>query len=93
MTVSGPIEDEQLVLDEHGFGDYGTGAARTDESGERRQQMEKEDGQIAHGTIVARSPHPRFAHDLAIRHAHVRAEETCRLRIVRPPEGPDSSSS
>ena len=34
---SRPIEDQQLVLDEHGFGDHGTRAAGTRQSGDRRQ--------------------------------------------------------
>jgi hypothetical protein len=37
-----------LVLDEHGLGDHGT---KSGESGDGRQQMQKKDGQIAHGTI------------------------------------------
>jgi hypothetical protein len=37
----GPIEDQQLVLDEHGFGNDGTRAARTGESGEGHQQMQE----------------------------------------------------
>jgi hypothetical protein len=44
-----------LVLDEHGFGRHGTRAAGTDEPGDRRQQMQKEDGEFAHRTILARS--------------------------------------
>ena len=44
----GTIEDQQLPLEEQGFGDHGTGAARTGKSGDRRQQIQKEDGQIAH---------------------------------------------
>ena len=40
------------MLDEHGFGDHGTRAAGTGQSGDRRQQMQKQDGQIAHGTIM-----------------------------------------
>jgi hypothetical protein len=43
----GTIEDQQLVLDEYGFGDYGPHAAGTRQS-----------GQIAHGTILSRSQHP-----------------------------------
>jgi hypothetical protein len=35
------------VLDEHGFGHHGTRAAGTDEPGDRRHQMQKEDGEIA----------------------------------------------
>ena len=55
----GPIEDQQLVLDEHGFRDHGTRAAGTDEPGDCRQQMQKKDGQIAHRRILARSREPR----------------------------------
>jgi len=47
-TAPGTIEDEQLLLDEHRFGDHGTRTAGTGESGNRRQQMEKQDGQVAH---------------------------------------------
>jgi hypothetical protein len=43
-----------LVLHEHGFGDHGTGAAGTGQSGNRRQQMQKENGQIAHRSILPR---------------------------------------
>jgi len=49
-----PIEDEQLVLEEHGFGDHRTGAAGTDKSGDCREQVENEEGQVAHATILAR---------------------------------------
>ena len=42
------IEDQQLLLDEHGFCDHGTGAAETGQPGGGRQQMEKQDGQITH---------------------------------------------
>ena len=51
------------MLDEHGFGDHGTRAAGTGESGDRRQQMQKQDGQIAHRTILPRSRNPRNAHE------------------------------
>jgi hypothetical protein len=43
------IEDQQLLLDENGLGHHGSGAAGAGEPGDRRQQMEKQDGQIAHG--------------------------------------------
>ncbi len=36
-TGPGPIEDQQLVLDEHGFSDHGPCAAGTGQSGDRRQ--------------------------------------------------------
>ena len=48
------IEDQQLVLDEHGFGHHRAGAAGTGESGNGHQQMQKQDGQIAHRRILPR---------------------------------------
>ena len=52
--LPGPIEDQQLLLEEHGFGVHRTGAAGTSKSGDCRQQMEDEDGQVAHATILLR---------------------------------------
>jgi hypothetical protein len=49
------------VLDEYGFGHHGTGAAGTGEPGDCHQQRQNNDGQIAHGTILATSRHPRNA--------------------------------
>jgi len=49
----GTIENQQLVLDEDGFGHHGTGAAGTGKSGDRRQQMQNKDSQVAHATILA----------------------------------------
>jgi hypothetical protein len=43
------------VLDEHGFGHHRAGTAGTSESGNGRQQMQKQDGQIAHRRILQRS--------------------------------------
>ena len=51
------IEDQQLVLDEHGFGHHRAGAAGTGEPGNGRQQMQEQDGQIAHRRILPRSGH------------------------------------
>jgi hypothetical protein len=54
VNVSGTIEVQPLWLDEHRFGDPGTRAAGTGESGDCRQQVdEEEDGQVARGAIVA----------------------------------------
>jgi hypothetical protein len=53
-TLPGPIQDQELLFEEHGFGDHRTGAAGTGKSGECRQQMENENGQIAHTTILPR---------------------------------------
>jgi hypothetical protein len=49
------VEDQQLVLDEHGFGHHSAGAPGTRKSGNGRQQMQKQDGQIAHRRILPRS--------------------------------------
>jgi hypothetical protein len=45
-TFPGPIEDQQLLLDEQGLRHYGARAAGTGEPDDRRQQMEKQNGQI-----------------------------------------------
>jgi hypothetical protein len=42
------------VLDEHGFGHHRASAAGTGEPGYGRQQMQKQDGQIAHRRILHR---------------------------------------
>ena len=55
-AFSTTIEDEPLVLDEHGFGHHRAGAAGTGESGNGHQQMQKQDGQIAHRRILPRWP-------------------------------------
>jgi hypothetical protein len=44
-----PIEDQQLLLEEHRFGDQRTGAAGTRKSDDCRQQMKNEDGQVRTG--------------------------------------------
>jgi hypothetical protein len=43
------------MLEENGFGDHGTNAARTDEPGNRNESMNKEHKEMAHRSIVARS--------------------------------------
>jgi len=42
------------MLHQHGFGDNGMGAAKTGQSDDRRQQMQKQNCQIAHRTIRQR---------------------------------------
>ena len=42
------IQDQELLLDEHGFGHDRTDATGTGEPGDGRQQMENEDSEIAH---------------------------------------------
>ena len=43
------------MLDEQGFGDDGTHAAGAGQSSDRREQVQKKDGQIAHATMLTRS--------------------------------------
>jgi hypothetical protein len=54
-TSSGPIQNQQLVLDEYGFRDNGTGAARASQPGNSRQQVQKMNRQIAHRAILPTS--------------------------------------
>jgi hypothetical protein len=66
------IEDQQLMFDEDGLGNYGTDAARTRKSGDGREEMDEKDHEIAHFRMVARSPKARgIPGKLAIRHGQV----------------------
>ena len=42
------IEDPQLMPDQHGFGDNGTESTRPRQSGERDDQMNEYDSEVAH---------------------------------------------
>ena len=75
MTITGRLQQrydhrlrdlvQGMVLDEHRFGHDGTGAARTRDPGDGRNQMQKKDGEIAHRTILARSWHAQeMPHEL-----------------------------
>src|SRR6516225_6502307 len=74
-TSSGAIEHQQLLLDQDRLGHHATRPARTGEPGDSRQDVEKQDGQVAHGTIVTIWRNPRNANELGIRHAQVRNDE------------------
>jgi hypothetical protein len=50
----GSIQDQHLMLDEDGFRDHGTDAARTQEPGNRSEGMNKEHKEMAHRSIAAR---------------------------------------
>ena len=52
----GPIDDQHLLLEKHGFCEHGTSAAGADESGDCRQQMENKDGQVTHARILPGRP-------------------------------------
>ena len=66
---SRPIEDQRLVLDEHGFRHHRTGAAGTGQSGDGCQQVQKKNGEIAHRTILSTSRIREIAQEFKIRHA------------------------
>ena len=52
------------MLDEYGFRHHGTHAAGTGQSGDRRQHMQKKNGEIAHRAILPRSrARTRNAHE------------------------------
>ena len=56
-SFSRTVEDQQLVLNEHGFAHHRAGTGGTGESGNGHQQMQKHDRQIAHRRILPRSRH------------------------------------
>ena len=49
------IQDQELSLDQNGLGDHRTDAARTQESGDGRDEMDEKDREIAHIRMVARN--------------------------------------
>ena len=49
------IEDQQLMFDEDGLGNYGTDATRARKSDEGRDEMDEKDRKIAHFRMVARN--------------------------------------
>jgi hypothetical protein len=57
-----------VLLHEHGFGYDSTHAAGTGESGDGRQQVEKQHGKIAHGTILTSCETQEMLSSLSIRH-------------------------
>jgi hypothetical protein len=47
-TLAPAIEDEQLMPDQHGFGDNGTESTRPRQSGQSDDQMNEYDSEVAH---------------------------------------------
>ena len=66
MTRS--IEDQELLLDENGFSDDRTDATWTQEPGERSDDMNEKDDEIAHLTILPRTAKLQNCALPAIRH-------------------------
>jgi len=55
-AVAAATEDRQLMFDEEGLGKYGTDAARLRQSGERGEEVDENDHEIAHFRILATKP-------------------------------------
>ena len=53
------IEDQELLFDENGLSDDRTDSARTHEPGERSDDMNEKDDEIAHLSILARTAIPQ----------------------------------
>ncbi len=49
------MEDQQLMFDEDGLGNYTADAAGTRKSGDGREEMDEKDHEIAHFRSVARN--------------------------------------
>ena len=54
-ALAGTVEDQELMFDEEGLGNYGTDAAWHRQSGDGRDEMDEKDRKIAHFRIVARN--------------------------------------
>jgi len=52
------IEDRELLLNENGLGDHRTHAARTPKSGNRSQDVDEKNDEIAHHRMLARAVKP-----------------------------------
>ena len=49
------IEDQQLMFDKDGLGNYGADAARTRKSGDGHEEMDEKNHEITHFRMVARN--------------------------------------
>src|SRR6516162_9706531 len=57
-TLAPAIEDEQLMPDQHGFGDNRTESTRTRQSGQGDDQMNEYDSEVAHLAMVSTPQKP-----------------------------------
>jgi hypothetical protein len=58
-SSAGAIENQQLVLDRDRLRHHRTRATRTNEPGDSRQELEEQDNQVGHFTIVNKVPQSR----------------------------------
>src|SRR6516162_4920690 len=62
-TLAPAIEDQQLMPDQHGFGDNGTESTRPCQSGQGDDQMNEYDSEVAHpGNGINTSGNPYSSH-------------------------------
>jgi hypothetical protein len=52
-SLMGSIQDQHLMLDQDGFRDHGTDAARAQKPGTRSEGMNEKQEEMAHRSIVA----------------------------------------
>ena len=52
--LSGSIQDQELLLEENGLGDYRTDATRAQESGISGDDMDEKEDEITHFLIIAK---------------------------------------
>jgi hypothetical protein len=90
---SRPIEDDQLLLEQHRFGDHRTGAAGTGKSGNCREQVENKDGEVAHAIILPISYRAEIpvVQQLAIHTVFVIDLASRRVRILGSTPHPEAS--
>ena len=63
VPLSGAIEDQELLLDEHRLGNYRTNAAGTGDSSNGRDEMDEKDDEIPHLRMLAKLENARnWAH-------------------------------
>ena len=71
------MEDQQLMFDEEGLGEYRTDAARNRQAGEGGDEMDEKNQEIAHFRMVAKKLKTRgIEGKLAIRQRHHSPGET-----------------
>src|SRR5262249_53878986 len=88
-TLPGPIEDQQLLFDEHGFGHDSTRAAGSGKPNDRHQRMQKKDGQLTHAEDRSKILRPsKTFQNYYFRHTHEMASDG-EDRVKQMPSGFD----
>ena len=92
-TLAPAIEDQQLMSDQHGFGDNGTESTRPGKSGQGDDQMNEYDSEVVIPAMVSTPQKPLHSGPhLAVRHRQGQHQDSRRLRIcfadTAPSNGP-----